>query len=303
MSVPDDLLDVEFERAKQALQRLAQAPVDLLKVNSLGLDVDAILLAKNISKLSPFVSTQLENAVVKALTEVPGEAGLDWARQDPGFPDAGLLYKGQQTGHGIEAKAWYVCGTEITARFKASQTILIGKRVYVVLVAWIMSDIIFGIPKILDYALFDASDVAKVRDSHYHKPVDYLVIEPEDTEQRTANLKQANVAGFKLQTTSKELITQMKLLVEGRWEHPYTDWSRSISKVLRQNLQYREETNFAKIDRINHPDIEEFKEKVLGIEYRGRKIADWRRLLNALAKESEVEERENSLKIMRELYP
>jgi hypothetical protein len=147
----DQLLEVEFERARKALQSLATRPVDLLTVKSLGADVDAVLIAKNISKLSPFVSTQVENAVIQALTEVPPERGLRWARQDPGFPDAGLLYEGGQTGHGIEAKAWYVCGTEITARFRASQTVLIGKRVYVVLVAWIMSDIVFGTPTILGW--------------------------------------------------------------------------------------------------------------------------------------------------------
>jgi hypothetical protein len=301
MSRLDQLLDVEFDRAKVALQGLMARPVDLLTVKSLGADIDAVLIAKNISKLSPFVSTQVENAVIKTLTDVPGEAGLGWARQDPGFPDAGLLYEGVQTGHGIEAKAWYVCGTEITARFRVSQTVLIGKRIYVVLVAWIMSDIVFGTPTILGYELYDAADVAKTRDEHYHQPLDYLVIEPEDTTARTANLRQANVAGFVLQSTDEAQKQAMRVLLGGRWEHPYSDWSRSMTRVLRQNLAYREETNFAKLDRIDHSGIESFKANIMSMEYRGRTVAQWKRTLKDLTSERpDVQER--ALAVVRGLY-
>lgn len=286
-TITQDALDLEFERALEALNELSQRPVDLLTVKSLGVGVDAVLIAKNISKLSPFVSTQLENAVIETLTDVPGAEGLSWARQDPGFPDAGLTHLGTQTGHGIEAKAWYVCGTEITARFRASQTVLIGKRVYVVLVAWIMSDIVFGTPTILGYELFDAEDVARARDEHYHKPPNYIVVEPEDTTERTANLQQANVMGFKLQTRDLARINRMETLLGDRWEHPYTDWSRTMVDVVRQNLEYREETNFAKLDRIDHPGVEAFKKRILETEYRGRTVKEWRTLLTALASDDE----------------
>lgn len=301
--MPDltDLLDEEFQRAKEALARLASRPVNLLTVNSLGPEIDAVLIAKNISKLSPFVSTQLENAVIQTLIEVPGAEGLSWERQDPGFPDAGLTYNGTQTGHGIEAKAWYVCGTEITARFKASQTVLIGKRVYVIVVAWIMSDIVFGTPTILDYELFDAEDMARVRDEHYHKPLNYLVVEPEDTTGRTMNLQQANVMGFKLQTVDPIRVGAMNVLVGDKWEHPHTDWSRSLVKVLRQNLEYREETNFAKIDRIDHPGIEAFKSRVLAMDYEGRTVSQWTSVLRGLAS-TDPGIREQSLLIVQDLY-
>ncbi|HEY8450663.1 MAG TPA: hypothetical protein VIL54_00215 [Natronosporangium sp.] len=282
LEVPEELLAVELSRAVETIGAMERTDVDLLTVKSLGPEIDASLIAKNISKLSPFVSTQIENAVVKALSEVPGERGLEWVRQDPGFPDAGLAYRGVQTGHGIEAKAWFVNGTEITARFRASQRVLIGKSVYVALVAWIMSDIVFGTPIVLGIRLFDAADVARVRDEHYHQPPGYLVIEPEDTAERSRNLQQANVAGFKLQTTDQNRIAQMRVLID-RWEPPYTDWSRSISSVLRQNLSYREETNFAKLDRIDHPGIEAFKAEMLELEYRGRKVREWTEVLKAIS--------------------
>ncbi len=39
--------------------------------------------------------------------------------------------------------------------------------------------------------------IAEARDQHYHKPPDYLVVEPEDTSRRTKNLRQTNTNGYK----------------------------------------------------------------------------------------------------------
>jgi hypothetical protein len=299
----DDLIDLELRRAQEALVSLTKRPVDLLTLKSLGPDIDAVLIAKNISKISPFVSTQLENQVIQALTDVPGAEGLTWARQDPGFPDAGLAYDDVQTGHGIEAKAWYVCGTEITARFRASQVVLIGKRVYIVLVAWIMSDIVFGTPTILDYELFDAGDVAKVRDEHYHQPITYLVAEPGDTNERTRNLQQANVTGFRLQTTDPKALNAGRILLGDReWEPPHTEQSRVITEHLLNTLTYREESNFGKLDRIDHPQIEAFKSRILATTYRGRTISSWTQVLRGLTSDNAVAQK-SALEAVSALYP
>jgi hypothetical protein len=299
----EGLIDTELQRARDALVELTKRPVDLLTLKSLGPDIDAVLIAKNISKISPFVSTQLENQVVQALTKVPGAEGLTWARQDPGFPDAGLAYEGMQTGHGIEAKAWYVCGTEITARFRASQVVLHGKRVFIVLVAWIMSDIVFGTPTILDYELFDAGDVARVRDEHYHQPIDYLVAEPGDTGERTRNLQQANVTGFRLQTTDPKSLTAGRILLGDRaWEPPYTEQSRVITEHLLNTLTYREETNFGKLDRIDHPQIEAFKARILATDYRGRTVASCTQVLRDLTSDDGVRQK-SALDVVSALYP
>ncbi|MDT7570298.1 MAG: hypothetical protein QOE05_472 [Actinomycetota bacterium] len=301
--VPDELIDLELQRAQDALIGLTKRPVDLLTLKSLGADIDAVLIARNISKISPFVSTQLENQVVQALTAVPGADGLTWARQDPGFPDAGLVFNGVQTGHGIEAKAWYVCGTEITARFRASQVVLLGKRVYIVLVAWILSDIVFGTPTILDYELFDAADVARVRDEHYHQPINYLVAEPSDTVERTRNLQQANVTGFRLQTTDPKALTAGRILLGERdWEPPYTEQSRVITEHLLSTLTYREETNFGKLDRIDHPQIEAFKARILATDYRGRTVAAWTQVLRDLTSDNDITQK-SALEVVASLYP
>ncbi len=42
---------------------------------------------------------------------------------------------------------------------------------------------------------------------------------------------------------------------------------------------YRLDTNFAKMDRIAHPGIEEFKRRVLGTTIHGLTVAQWSRLL------------------------
>jgi hypothetical protein len=45
--------------------------------------------------------------------------------------------------------------------------------------------------------------------------------------------------------------------------------------------KYRLDTNFAKMDRIVHPGIEEFKQRVYNIEISGMKVGQWNRLLSS----------------------
>jgi hypothetical protein len=42
---------------------------------------------------------------------------------------------------------------------------------------------------------------------------------------------------------------------------------------------YRLDTNFAKMDRIAHPEIEAFKRRTYGTVLHGRSIGEWNRLL------------------------
>lgn len=301
--IGDSAVAEEIQRGVAALEGLRDHPLNLLTVESMGAAIDAVLLARNISKLSPFISTQLEAAAVQVLSEVPGQEGLLWARQDPGFPDAGLMRNGVQLGHGIEAKAWFANATEITGRFKASQTILIGKHVYVVIVAWMMNRVIFGRPVVLDIGIFPAASVAEARDKHYFKPVDYLVEEPQDTRARGAQLQQKNVSGWKCQTTDVTKLNQARLLLGAReWKPPYEEESKVIVEQLRNMLTYREDTNFAKIDRIKHTDIEAFKSKVLGMTHLGRTVAEWTTILNQLSSSTDMVRNAAIALVQKELY-
>ncbi|MGB3694358.1 MAG: hypothetical protein WA865_23060 [Spirulinaceae cyanobacterium] len=39
------------------------------------------------------------------------------------------------------------------------------------------------------------------------------------------------------------------------------------------------DTNFAKLDRIRHPEIENFKKRVYEIDFSGMKVSQWNKLL------------------------
>ena len=124
--------------------------------------------------------------------------------------------------------------------------------------------------------------VAQARDNHYHNPPDYLVLEPEDTARRTRNLQQTNTNGYKWQGTDKQF-QEATRLVEN-WGEGATVYraTREYQENLRQLIArypYRLDTNFAKMDRILHPEIEDFKSRVLAHHVNGMTVAAWSRLL------------------------
>jgi hypothetical protein len=49
---------------------------------------------------------------------------------------------------------------------------------------------------------------------------------------------------------------------------------------------YRLDTNFAKLDRIDHPSIEAFKRSVHGAELHGRTVLDWSQVIRAAEDDS-----------------
>jgi hypothetical protein len=108
--------------------------------------------------------------------------------------------------------------------------------------------------------------------------------------------------GFILQTTdAKQLHRADLLLGNAAWEPPHTERSRVLTDTLRGMMPYREETNFAKIDRIDHPEIEAFKAEVLAMTYRGRTVTAWMQLLRDLASVNPTVQ-ELALDAIRELY-
>jgi hypothetical protein len=243
----------------------------------------AVNLAKIVSKLSPMVGNLIEFNTCEYLNDqVEFKSTGVWRRQDPGFPDT--IFDGDVSPRpGFEVKAWFPLATEITARFKDSQDHFRMDNTYVAMLAWLPEHLIFGKPKIIDIAVMSAASVAKARDEHYHNPPDYLVVEPGDTTARTANLQQTNTNGFKFQGTSAEF---------KKAEQVVAGWGKnagmySTSKVRRAQIRallgqfhYRLDTNFAKMDRIVHPEIEAFKTRVSGTQVHGRSVAEWRVLLN-----------------------
>ena len=241
-------------------------------------------LAKVVSKLSPLIGNMIEFKTVDLLNEKDwGNHGL-WVRQDPGFPDA-LFQSGTVLPNpGIEIKAWFPFATEITARFKDSVTAFSANNIDMALIAWLPEHVVWGKPKIIDVLVVSGRSVAEARDMHYHKPPDYIVFEPEDTTARTANLQQTNTNGYKFQTDISDL-AEANAFVDtwgnvGRVYSPTPEYQSRLREIQGQYV-YRLDTNYAKIDRIGHPGIEDFKQRVLNTQFNGKTISQWSNALSS----------------------
>lgn len=271
---------------KRAAAYLLDLPGHTFDVLSLTKPVSpeaAVNLAKVISKLSPLLGNLIEFNIVELLNDKEEfkEFGR-WFRQDPGFPDA-IFVGGVDPVPGFEIKAWFPLATEMTARFKDSQNHFAADNTSVIVLAWLPENLIFGKPKILDVCVVSGLSVAKARDDHYHNPPDYLVLEPEDTSTRTRNLKQTNTSGYKWQGSRIELQEAEKLVAtwgdEGRIYKPTVAYQVQL-RELTSRFNYRLDTNFAKIDRIVHGDLEDFKERVLRTAVSELTVRAWSRLFS-----------------------
>jgi hypothetical protein len=269
--------------AREYLKGLAGHQFSVLEVAKPVSPEAAVNLAKIISKLSPLVGNLIEFNTCEYLNDQEGFASFGkWQRQDPGFPDT--VFAGAITPTpGFEIKAWFPLATEITARFKDSQNHFTQDQTYVAMLAWLPEFLIFGKPKIIDIVVVSGKSVAKARDDHYHNPPDYLVLEPGDTTARASNLQQTNTSGYKFQGSQQEFWEAKELVnswgLKGTSYMPTASYQELLRKLISQ-FPYRLDTNFAKMDRIVHGEIEEFKWRVYEKKFHGRSIGEWNRLLS-----------------------
>lgn len=268
--------------ARNHLASLGGHTFDLLTIAKPLSPGAAVNLAKVISKLSPLLGNLIEFNAVEFLNRRREyqDQGV-WKRQDPGFPDA--IFEGSITPPpGLEIKAWSPLATEITARFRDSQNHFVGDHTDVCFLAWIPDQLIFGKPYIIDVCVVPGRSVAEARDNHYHNPPDYLVLEPEDTKARTRNLQQTNTSGHKWQGTRAQFARAEKIVAgwgAGGRKYKATPEYQALLRQLTSRFQYRLDTNYAKVDRIVHAGVEEFKTRVLKMKVHGMTIRDWTRLL------------------------
>lgn len=268
--------------ASDHLQGLSGHTFDVLRISKPISPEAAVNLAKVVSKLSPILGNLIEFNTVEFLNDLDEFKPLgEWVRQDPGFPDT--LFVGDiAPAPGFEIKAWFPLATEITARFKDSQNHFQHDETYVVMLAWLPEQLIFGKPRIIDVCVVSGLSVARSRDTHYHNPPDYLVLEPEDTAQRTRNLQQTNTNGYKWQGSDDQFAEAQQIVAgwgeQGREYQPSRDYQEKLRELIAA-YPYRLDTNFAKMDRIVHAEIEAFKTRVLSTRVDGRTIAEWSRLL------------------------
>lgn len=292
---------LQLDLASDALEALSGELVDAIAVRSRTAD-EAPFYARTVSKLSPMVGNLMEQRIVTLLSESASD-GYTWLRQDPGFPDAVLVSKeDHEVLAGYEIKAWYVLSTEITGRFKESVNLLAGKNINVVIVAWCMSNLVFGQPQILGVLVVSGEELALSRDSHYHKPPEYLTIEPNDTSDRTSNLQQSNVNGYRLQESkadpAKLAAARQRTYTE---DPPHSSIAQDEAAQLLVDLEYRLDTNFAKIDRVSNERVENFKREIMASSYLDRTITQWKVIFADL--NSVVDsKRERAEKIIEHLF-
>jgi len=239
----------------------------------------AVNLAKVISKLSPLLGNMIEFNTVEVLNSKNEFHKFGkWIRQDPMFPDT-ILKGSISPTPGFEIKAWFPMATEITARFKDSQNHFVNDNTFVIMLAWLPDHMIYGKPKIIGVCVASGKLVAAARDLQYHKPPNYLVLEPEDTKQRTRNLQQTNTNGYKFQGSSSQLLQAAKLVkawgVGGRDYKPTPDYQARLRQLI-SRYPYRLDTNYAKMDRIQHDVIESFKEEIGKKQFFGMTVNRWK---------------------------
>lgn len=270
--------------ASKHLLGLKGHSLDLLNVSEPISPAAAVHLAKVISKLSPMLGNLIEFNLVEYLNQQKEFAQVGvWRRQDPGFPDAIFESKSITPQAGFEIKAWFPLATEITARFKDSQKHFEHDQTYVVFLAWLPEHLIFGKPYVLDLCIVSGRSVAEARDKHYHNPPDYLVVEPNDTSARTSNLQQTNTNGYKWQGSASELVEAKKLIAgwgaDGRSYSTRDDYQKKIRDLM-SRYPYRLDTNFAKTDRIVHPELEAFKTRILKTVSHKMTLKQWAKTLS-----------------------
>lgn len=263
--------------ASEEIDRLNGETLDILEVTEPPDILYAAHLARVISKLSPLVGNMIEYYVTNTLNSVQLSEVGKWIRQDPGFPD--VIFKGTvKPEPGFEIKTWFPLATEITARFRDSITHFDEDQTDVVMIAWLPEFLIYGKPKVIGTWRDTAKSLAEARDAHYHRPPHYLVFEPEDTRARTANLQQTNTNGYVFQGSVDELAEAARVVDSWGDIGQIYDASPSYQSRLhrlRNRYTYRLDTNFAKMDRIQHQGLEDFKAHILSIELFGYTLQQW----------------------------
>lgn len=275
-----------LEAAERTLSEMQGTSLDVLTLSRPNSAAEIQNTAKIISKLSPLVGNLIEFRSADFLNANDWFAPLGkWIRQDPGFPD--VLFQGSVSpSPGIEIKAWFPFATEITGRFKDSERRFENGEIDLAILAWLPEFVFWGKPKIIGVCIVSGKSVAKARDNHYHQPPRYLVIEPEDTADRTSNLQQTNTNGYVIQESNRSKLDDAQKIVSswgarGEKYSPSAAYQKKIAKLM-ATFKYRLDTNYAKIDRIEHQGIESFKTKTLNTIICGKTIKTWGRLIQNL---------------------
>lgn len=92
-----------------------------------------------------------------------------------------------------------------------------------------------------------------------------------------------NTNGYKFQEDKSDILQAARVVRAWGAEQLFYDPDatyQNMLKVLQGQFVYRQDTNYAKIDRIEHVDIEAFKAKVENSIFHGKTVKEWSRLLS-----------------------
>ena len=120
-----------IEKIEESIKSLIGTSLSEIRINKSSKEMN-VLFDYVISKMSPLIGNLVELKICSHLDEGFPELS-QWVRQDPDFPD---VVSAVNRKIGVEIKVWYPFSTEITGRFKESQSYLEGKEMYLAIFAW-----------------------------------------------------------------------------------------------------------------------------------------------------------------------
>lgn len=136
-------------------------------------------------------------------------------------------------------------------------------------------------PKSLMFLVVSGKSVAEARDAHYHRPPDYLVLNPKihPIVLLIYNKPIPMVISYKPINVMLNQPRICRKWGENALEYSPTPEYQQRLRSLYGQFVYRLDTNYAKIDRIEHKEIEQFKTHVLNTEFHGMTIKQWSNII------------------------
>jgi hypothetical protein len=294
---------IEMSRANVKMASFANKQVDSMIINSHD-PQEAPYLSMLLPRLAPLIGNMLERRVADILNKEV-QHGFHWITQEQELPDTCLMSPGNiSTESGYEVKAWHALSAKITSRFRVSTQQLKGRNIRLLIISWMMSKVLFGVPTILDVLSVDAYSVARLRDLQYHQPPEYLVVEGEDPLPEPGKLYRSQLNGYRIMERDPKILEKATTVVAS---HPNrqspleTEGAQSLNKNLLEGFEYRLDSKFGKIDLAKHAEIEAFKENVLRMEPYGHPIKEWPNIMRGLQSHNSPEGHQ-SRKAIQELY-
>ncbi len=256
--------------AKRRIKKFEGSRLGILVIKPARSEEEKENIRKQLIQLSSFVSIYFQQKITDSLKKMRRlPKGASWIeRKAQEFPDIVMMRRGRFRV-GFEIKTCYMGSSEITANMRVTQKYLRKKKISVVVLAWDLSSVSSGTPKIKGIWIERALKVARYRDNTYNKPPENIVREPEDTSHRTKNLKQISCKGLKLQKPRRKS-KKLQKVIEDCKRRFRKRRSYSLDKEYQRELNwlkntgfYREDANFGRLDRIKLKYLNEFKRKFL----------------------------------------